>query len=177
MTGADFAVTKPGVRRKPARATSPVTQVAQLVVRAALILVVAGVVIAAASAIGSTPLAQRLPGSLFPFGQDGRGPAGPEDIAAGAPTDSSQTGVPTGSQPGRTRGPGSGNQGVAGNGPGAGGPGQQGLFSGRNSPSLQRGWLEEVRYLAIFAAMTAAVALALRFIRPKRRRVRVSAAA
>jgi hypothetical protein len=135
--------------------------------RTVVILAVAGLVIAAATAMGSTPVGQRLPGTFFPFGGGGRG--GPEEVAANAAATSGGT---TGAAPQVVRGRGAAGGAGAANqtAPGAAGVGQQGLFSGRNMPSLQRGWSEEVRYLAIFAVLTAGVVLTLRLIRPRRRR-------
>lgn len=175
MTRAGLDATRPTARRNTAKTDSPTGQVGKVVLRTILILVVAGLVVAGATAIGNTSLGQRIPGAFFPFNlAGGRGPGGPDHVPAGVATNSNQ---PTGAAPqaGRGRGAPAGaasvNPTAANGAPGGAGVGQQqSLFSGRNSPSLQRGWPEEVRYVVIFAIMTTIVALALRLIRPKRRR-------
>jgi hypothetical protein len=130
-------------------------------VRTVLIVAVAALIVAGTTAIGYSPLGAQVPGTFLPFGGGDR-QGGPADVTAGSSTNTEQ---PTGTMTaaGRTRAAPSGaNQGGTSSG--------QGLFSGRNAPSLQRGWPEEVRYVAMFAVMTAGVAVALRFLRPRRKR-------
>lgn len=195
MMGAGPVAKRSTVRHTSRDGGSPSGRLIKLVLRTVLILVTAGLVVAGATMFGNTPLGQRIPGTFFPFtAVGGRGPGGPDDAPGGAVTNATD---PRAAAPQAGRGPGanggagpvnpSGSNGAPGavnsagtNGfpdrPGAGQ--QQGLFSGRNSPSVQRGWPEELRYLAIFAIMTSIVALALRLIRPRRRRpqgVRASA--
>ena len=64
MTGAGLVATRPAARRKPRTDTSPTRKVGQLVVRAAVILLVAGVIITGATAVGYSPLGARIPGTL-----------------------------------------------------------------------------------------------------------------
>ncbi len=143
--------------------------VQRLAVRTLVILVVAGVVVGAATAIGYSPLAANLPGSFLPLGGEQRA-GGPPPGAGGerAPGAAGQaaTAAPAarGPQAARTAGqpPDVGSQPFAGAG--------QGLLGGRNAPSLSRGLPEEVRYLVVFAILTAMVALTLRVVRPRRRR-------
>jgi hypothetical protein len=175
VTGTGFVATRSSPRGNSSKHGSAVAQIGTLALRAVLILVVAGVIVAGATALGYTPFGQRIPGAFFPFTlAGGRGPGGPEDAAVSAAPDPGQTSGTTPAQPGRGRGAPGGAGGVntrgANGAPGDTAGQQQGLFSGRNLPSLQRGWQEEVRYLAIFALMTAIVAVALRFVRPRRRR-------
>lgn len=182
MTRAGLVATRPTARRNAATSDSPTRQVGRVVLRTLLILVVAGLVVAGATAIGNTSLGQRIPETFFPFNiAEGRGPGGADDVRASVATRSNQT---TGAAPqaGRDRGepagaPAVNRLGANGAPGGAGVAQQQNLFAGRNSPSLQRGWPEEVRYVVIFVLMTTIVALALRLIRPRRRRRDVQAIA
>ena len=150
----------PTIRRTDRVGDSPTHRVGRLAARIAVILLAAGVVVAGATAIGYSPLGSRVPGTFLPFAGDHGGPP-----------------------PGVTQpGPGRGAPGVRGGGSPAGanqqagprGAGQNGsvagLFTGRNMPSLQSGLRQELPYLALFAVLTAAVALVLRQRRPRRTR-------
>jgi hypothetical protein len=158
VTRASVVSEQSTVRRTTAHAGSPV---ARLVLRTVLIVTVAALIVAGAIAIGNSPLGAQIPGTSFPSGDAGR-QGGPPEVAAGSSTNAEQ---PTATTPavGRTRAAASGAN-LAGTSIG------QGLFSGRNAPSLQRGWPEEARYFGMFAIMTALVALALRVLRPRRKR-------
>ena len=167
MTGAGLLATRRAVSRKPARRPSVSRQLVNLALRTLLILAVAGVIVAGTTAIGYTPLAQYIPSTLLPFGVGGRGPGRPDDVSVSAAAPNSGQAAPPAAQRGRG---GSGPVNQAAPNAARGGAGADQQFSGRNLPSLQRGWLEEARYVATFAAIAACVALALRLIRPRRRR-------
>lgn len=115
----------------------------KIITRTLLILVAAGVVVLGATAFAYSPLAAHLPRTLISVGDEQRD-APPAAVRGARPV----RGAP-----------------VAQNNAGV-----NAVFSGRNLPSLQRGLGEELRYIALFAALTALVALALRILRPRRRR-------
>ena len=168
MTGAGSAAARPTPRRKPRTARSPLGQVGQLVARIAAILLVAGLIVAGATAVGYSPLGAVIPGPFLSVGEQRQGP--PPGVTQAAPAgspDQAGGGVPRGRGPQRGQAGGAPTERTQGPGAGAAG---QGLFAGRNAPSLQRGLPEELRYLAMFGVLTAAVALALRVPRPRRRR-------
>jgi hypothetical protein len=171
MSSAGMAAARPATRRTPRAATSPLRQIGQLAARIAAILLVAGLIVAGATAVGYSPLRSAIPGSFLPVGDQRQGP--PPGVAPGAGSpdqgpDTSPQG--RGPQGGRAGAPASGvNQAAANGATGQTGSGE-GAFSGRNAPSLQRGWREEVAYLAMFAVLTAGVAVALRLRRLRRTR-------
>jgi hypothetical protein len=135
--------------------SSGTTRIAKLAARTAAILLVAGIIVVGATAIGYSPLGSRLPGTFLPFGGDHGGP--PPVVAQGnAPASD----VPSGREAQGARG-GGGPRGAGQNGSGTG------MFTGRNVPSVQSGLRQEAPYLALFAAVTAAVALALRLRRQR----------
>jgi hypothetical protein len=153
VTGAGSVATRPTTRRSPRPAVSWTRRIGRLAARTVAILVVAGLIIAGATAVGYSPLGSRIPGTFLRFGEQRQGP--PPGVTQG---DQASGAAP------QARGPQGGR--IGGGQPGAG----QGLFTGRNAPSLQRGLPEELSYLAIFAVLTAAVALALRLARTRRGR-------
>jgi hypothetical protein len=127
----------------------------RVLVRVVVVMVVAGVIVGCAMAIGSSPVASALPATFIPSATGSGRPEGaaPDQNGGAAP---------------QRRGPPAGQGQAAAAGVPQGQP-PQGIFGGRNAPSLQRGGLEEVRYVAIFAVLTGVVALLIRVIRPKRR--------
>ena len=166
MNGGMVDAASPALRRTSRTSDSTVSRVGRLVSRTAVILLVAAAVVLGASAIGYSPLASRLPGTFLPFGGDHGGP--PPAVERGGPAATAQQG--RGSQESRGRGSPSG----AGQEAGArdAGPNRSdaGPFTGRNAPSVQSGVRQEMPYLALFAAITAAIAVALHPRRSHRRR-------
>jgi hypothetical protein len=160
MSGATPSLTGHSTHPRPSQAPrSRRGQIGRVVWHTLVVLLAAGVVIAAAESVAHTSAAASIPMTFLPgaAAREGGPPAGAPQPGA---TDAG-SGQPVRGRP-QAAGQPAGQSGAGSQG--------QGLFSGRNAPSLQRGLPDLARYAGIFAVLVAGVALVLRVIRPRRRR-------